>query len=377
MNKYQFLSFIAGIFLGLILLISAGKTISRINAFNEVIRFHDSLSPSTFFYPTARQMLQWSMQKVKTDKINVLLGGSSLLYGVGQPQGKTIADRLQDRLGNQFVVINLATKGGSIMGVGMIMAEKLISMGYPVIYVADMEPSIFGRVMGATSTEYFYWDAKYNRLMFDWEPRDKIELWSLENSPDSREKQLNAIFNLNVFFNEFWTFIGYKYIFTVFSNMSADKFWRPRKEFRDSETDPPVKPFFYQFERQIEIVKSMSTFNKNIEMKSLTWNDEVPDYLRKYTITVLCENNPALLQLMSVDEQKSRKILNEFAYQSIKNQGQNPVSPCNDFNAFDYIDRVHLSVSGADKISEILAASINLRVKELLFNNALKLPIAH
>ena len=173
------------------------------------------------------------------------------------------------------------------MGVGMIMAEKLISMGYPVIYVADMEPSIFGRVMGATSTEYFYWDAKYNRLMFDWEPRDKIELWSLENSPDSREKQLNAIFNLNGFFNEFWTFIGYKYIFTVFSNMSADKFWRPRKEFRDSETDPPVKPFFYQFERQIEIVKSMSTFNKNIEMKSLTWNDEAPDYLRKYTITVL------------------------------------------------------------------------------------------
>jgi hypothetical protein len=80
-------------------------------------RFHFFVSPDTDYYPTVRSVWNMVLGRADRNKTMVIVGGSSVLYGIGQTSSKSFADFLGRELGDRYVVINLAMRGGDVAGV--------------------------------------------------------------------------------------------------------------------------------------------------------------------------------------------------------------------------------------------------------------------
>ena len=364
-HKKRFIIFLTALILTFVFLIFLGHRTIKQNTFEGVLRFHDSISPSGDYFPTARQVWQYVIKKAKKDKINVIIGGSSVMYGLGQPQGVTIADKLQEKLGPNYLVINLATKGGSIMGQGLIFSMLLKELNYPVIYIADKEINLHGNPMGTSPTFYFHWDAKFNNMLRPWKPREEEEQKYL--SLKTLDIPLGQLLNKPLAFNEFWNTVGFRNFYTTFSILTPDHFWIPRNQVRDRENDPEVKPFFYMPEHQTRLVENMSKeFDPDSKLGLIrSWDQEAPQEIRPNLIVVLCENNPILLNLMPQKLQEERQNKVKEGFVALTQLGQNPIIACTGLLGNDYTDRVHLSISGAEKMTTILANQVVSRAKVL------------
>jgi len=364
-HKKRFIIFLIALMLTFVFLVFLGHRTIKRNTFEGVLRFHDSISPSGSYFPTARQVWQYVIKKAKKDKINVIIGGSSVMYGVGQPQGFTIADKLQEKLGPNYLVMNLATKGGLIMGQGLIFATLLKELNYPVIYIADKEISVPGNPMGSNPTFYFYWDAKFNDMLRPWKPREEEEYKYL--SFKTLDLPLGQLLNKPLAFNEFWNTVGFRNLQTTFSKLTPDHFWIPRNQVADREIDPEVKPFFYMPENQTRLVENLAKeFDPDSKITLIkSWDQEVPLEIRPNLIVVLCENNPILLNLMSQTLQENRQNKVKEGFVALTQLGQNPVIACTGLLGNDYTDGVHLAISGAEKMTTTLANQVVLRAKVL------------
>jgi hypothetical protein len=364
-HKKRFIVFLIALVLTFIFLIILSHRTIKENTFEGVQRFHDSISTGGDYFPTARQVWQYVIKRAKKDKINVIVGGSSVLYGVGQPQGVTIADKLQEKLGPNYLVMNLATKGGSIMGQGLIFAVLLKELNYPVIYIADKDITLYGNPMGTSPTFYFHWDAKFNNMLRPWKPREEEEKNYL--SLKTLNLPLGQLLNMPLAFNEFWNTVGFKYFYTTFSFLTPNQFWIPRNQVPDRENDPEVKPFFYMPEFQTRLVENMAKESDPNSKLSLvkSWDEEVPLEIRPNLIVVFCENNPFLLNLMPQALQEARLNKVKEGMAALAQLNQNPVIACTGLLGTDYTDRVHLSISGAEKMTTTLANQVVLLAKKL------------
>src|SRR5262245_15747812 len=91
-------SFISGGLVAFAICAMIGQHLSSSNIFRDFGRFHTRLSPESFFQPTASEVRALAHDLFDKSKVNVVVGGSSVFYGVGQPQGMTIADNLRREL---------------------------------------------------------------------------------------------------------------------------------------------------------------------------------------------------------------------------------------------------------------------------------------
>jgi hypothetical protein len=364
-HQKRLINFLIALILTLIILIFLGHRTIEKNTFEGVQRFHDSISPSGDYFPTARQLKQYVLQKAKKDKINLIIGGSSVMYGVGQPQGVTIADQLQEKLGPNYVVINLASKGGSIMGPGLIFAMLLKEIHYRVIYIADKDITLHGNPMGNSPTLYFHWDAKFNNMLKPWKPREEQE--KNDVSLKTLNLPLGQLLNQPLAFNEFWNTVGFHYFYTTFSILTPNHFWIPRSKVADREIDPQVKPFFYKPEHETRLIENMAKEPDPDSKLSLvkSWDQEVPSEIRPNLIVVLCENNPILHNLLNETLQEARLNKVKEGFFALAQLGQNPVIACSGLLGTDYTDRVHLAISGAEKMTSTLVSQIAIRAKAL------------
>src|SRR5262245_54229289 len=75
-----------------------GGQFSHTSIFRDFGRFHSRIAPDSFYLPTARQVRQLVDDVLDKSMINVMVGGSSVFYGVGQPAGLTLTDNLRREL---------------------------------------------------------------------------------------------------------------------------------------------------------------------------------------------------------------------------------------------------------------------------------------
>jgi hypothetical protein len=333
-----------------------GRHMSSENIFRDFGRFHMRLSPESFYQPTARQVHALALDVLDRTRINIVVGGSSVFYGVGQPKGLTIVDNLRRELGDDYRVINLAMRGGDVSGIAELTTEMLVREGFRVIYVADIAVGAEAWPIGSPPYQYFYWDARARGLLIDWPARD-----SAVNRPWYRDEILAAQLNSGLYFMELWNTIGYEHLFTVYSRLMPDHFWRPRRLVPDNEIDPPEE---LRYRNNAEELRIMSEIVRQVPSPD-QWRNvraalelAVPEPVRRSTVLAVCENSPWILDQASPQARLDRSAVREEMVAQIRMTGTMALSSCDGFDKDDYVDRVHLSIHGARGIAPRLAESI-------------------
>jgi len=340
-------------------------------------RFHPFISPESLFYPTLSSLENLALARWHRGQTLVIIGGNSVLNGVGQPEDRLWSLRLQELLGPDYVVVNLSFRGAFPSEAGALVAESLLRRDLPVLYVANTSP---GGVVRAFEGFYrhFFWAARARGLLHDWPVREKDLAFRLASLPaatrrEREEEMRSAALDRWLHFQAFWQHIAYRYGFTVWNRVTGTASWRPRDSFPDDEAAPPpvAQRFGPNLARELEIVRSV-TATLAVPAPDGTWaadaarlasaGDDIektfPPSLRPRMLMLLSQNSPYHRAQLSAPE-RARDDAVFAAYAALwREHGVASVIYGTDFAVEDFRDRTHLTPSGGDKLAALVAREI-------------------
>lgn len=341
-------------------------------------RFHQLISPDALYYPPYAMLETLALARWQPGKTLVIIGGNSILNGVGQPADEVWSLRLQELLGDSYVVVNLAFRAAYPSQGAALVAESLLLRGYPVIYVANTNPAAStGRAPGGASG-YFYWQSLHQGRLSRYPARDEsIRHWLAALPPEERraqsEESLGAWLDTRFRSQSLWHHIGYRHFFSVWSFVLPRDSFRPRARLADNE--PAAQPLSERFKNfipeEMAIVRGFSSTlvvsdsahgmlmeeGNRLRMIADIEAAMVPP-LRPRTLMLLNKNAPYYLDRLSPEE-RARDV---FVYAACARIWRNHGIACEiageDFTSADYIDRAHLSGEGGRKLARLVANRI-------------------
>src|SRR5204863_7293825 len=96
----------------------AGRLASRRNHVDQFQRYHAFTSPQTLYYPPARAVRALARSRLDPNKVVVVVGGNSIMQGFSQAPDEVWTRRLQEQLGDEYQVLNLALPGCTVVEFG-------------------------------------------------------------------------------------------------------------------------------------------------------------------------------------------------------------------------------------------------------------------
>jgi hypothetical protein len=210
-------------------------------------RFHPYIAPESLHYPTSTQVLALARSRLPADKVAVIVGGNSILYGVGQRNGLLWSKALQAELGDDYRVLNLAMRGASASEFGGTVAEVLGREGRKVIFITIANYGAPGSPDG-NLYQYFYWDACSRGLLPRWQPREAL----IERTDRQRDREKVAELRRRTQFNSYcgfcdlWNAVAYQRLSTVWTALVAEHPFRPRKRWGYEDPGPAI-PFAVRY----------------------------------------------------------------------------------------------------------------------------------
>jgi hypothetical protein len=152
---------LAGLVLGLALMAWLGRRAARTDYHPNFTRFSRAISPEANYYPTVGEMAAIVRARCKPDQVLVIVGGNSVLHGVWQPAEVMWTRKLQERLGEKFVVINFAFRGATPTDGGAVVAEVLRDEFPRQIYIANEKAATALFPIGAEVYRPIFWQAYF------------------------------------------------------------------------------------------------------------------------------------------------------------------------------------------------------------------------
>src|SRR2546421_7177941 len=229
--------------LGLLILSWAGGEVQTSRIAREFVRFHQSINVETDYFPTARQVrtiIEQSRQA--TPKVFVIVGGSSVLHGSGQPADLVWTRFLQEELGPDYQVINFAQRSGSAADFGNIAAELLLLQSRPVIFVGDASIVNYALPLQISFYRHIIFDAWHRGYLLPWPPRDRLLSEAAWRGPkELRAPALGSILDAALNFNDLWNFVGYEFANSNWNWLLNSTSFEPRSRFQD--IGPTVEQF--------------------------------------------------------------------------------------------------------------------------------------
>jgi hypothetical protein len=297
-------------------------------------RFHPALTPEWQHYPTASQVLALARAELPPDKVAVIVGGNSILHGVGQRAGHVWTQALQAALGDDYRVLNLGMRGASAAEFGGAVAEALTREGRKVLLVTLTNYGGAGAPDGAFY-EYFYWDAWYKGLLLPHPAREEA-LRQILTDPRLRDAaryfELRRQMRLNSYcrFNDLWNGVAYDWLSTVWCPAVMHHVLRPRKRCHDPHTTP-LPPFEARYPPAIapavvqrirgwlQVGRKMLPYRDGGAEIDLERSDLVsqlracfPEGCRPRTLVLVPHENPYYLGLLAPAEQAlSRRLVRD------------------------------------------------------------------
>jgi hypothetical protein len=377
-SKVRARVFFLGALLAFIGCTIGGQLIKPSDIFRDFHRFHQGIEPVSSFYPTISELKNIVTSRVSPGQTLVIIGGNSVLNGVGQPVTKLWSARLQELLGKQFCVINLAFPGGEPFDGSYFLAEALRKQYPKLIFVSTANPGQIGLPCGSLPYRHFYWQAFYSGvLMTDADRGAEVERL-LKKDPDD-EIRLGACLNHIFAVSELWNAVNMRWFSTVWSQLSESPQFGPfcaRKHLTDN--CQPLLPVKYryllhqeQFESDMKTLRSISEplfekkANHSWQPNKAFWSNfqheastVIPAAMRKRILMVLLPNSPYFVKRLSNDEQARQSLGFSESCKQWETAGFHSIEAGKDFCEEDYVDRLHLAPSGGSKLANQVAAEI-------------------
>jgi hypothetical protein len=362
--------FLFGFVMGLGLLSLLGSMLTPPDLPKRFARFHMLVSAETGFFPTPHQVRSIVDADSHPGVIYVIVGGTSVLHGVGQHESLIWTRALQERLGTKYKVINFAQRAGRLNDFGNIAAEYLIQKIAPVIYVADG----VGDGFAISYDESFYARSEFQAwlrgYLLPWQPRDSI-FWHAFWSPNSKlwPIAIGALLDVAFNFYDLWNYISYEYGGLIWDKLLAGQSFGRRSILHDPDLMPEqYEPLRYQddFEQAMRIVRSQIISSETRGRALDLVGTVIPPRLRAVTLAVIDLDSPFYRDRLSAEEQKAYVDRVRERASNLAGLGfAETVTPSMNFTAKDYVDRIHLSVYGGQKLAAALAPRIEQLASKL------------
>jgi hypothetical protein len=375
-------SVLAGVAIGLILLSIAGRLIVKRDWHKEYFRLHTMQAPDSQYEPTIEEMQAIVRARCRADQVLVIVGGNSILVGVGQPESDLWTRHLQAKLGNRYAVFNFALRGASPTDGGAILAESLRHEFPKQIYIANAPPMKAADAIGGDSYRIFLYDAYYKGLLLPWDPRD-TDLRLRANRPADKSQyfeietaaKLDACFRFRNLWN-WWTMTKVSTFGTERMPTLPKSFW-PRNRFKDEEPDYDSLPFRQRFtpetvKADLNITQQVSAvfYFKSPDGKwapNQPAHDEFrrfarrafPDELKKRTLILISLCSPFYTNQLPPDIKLRDELAVRDTIRIWQELGYDAVPYGNLFAADDFGDRSHLTKRGGKKLADITAAKVS------------------
>jgi len=383
---------ILGFAVGLICLAWLGRSAARHDWHKQFTRFHPMIAPDSMYEPSVDEMCAVVRARCRTDQILVIVGGNSILFGVGQPADRQWTRHLQTLLGPHYAVINLAFRGSSANEGGAVVAEALRNEFPHQIYIANAAVLQALSPIGGNDYRFMLLDAYYKGMLLAYPPRDAAlrELWKQSGDrPAVREEILNARFDAYLYFHDFWNRWSYTRFFTfptALAPESPQSYW-PRRRFPDAENDYLQTPIEIRFSG--EYTKADLLITRKATEPFYTWGadgkwEPVPsahaafnDYIRQGFPQAVRARTLILIGRNSsfYTRQLDSKIIerDDLAYKDCVDAwiaaGYESLQYGKDFRPEDYGDRSHLTSLGGAKLALIVAPKVKTMARKLGYLN--------
>jgi hypothetical protein len=343
--------------------------------------------------------------QVRPDQILVIVGGNSVLRGVGQPAGHIWSQALQKNLGPGYGVVNFAFNGSAITDAASVAAEAL-RREYPrQIYIANAGPAQPPPPDGTGFYRFVFWEAYYKGLLVD-DPRRAAAIVEHNQSPDIqnpadgsaplRELKAREWLDHLFYFQDLWNLITYKYVNTVWGYYmpGTTDFLRPRKFYRDPEPDTSAYPMDVRYiPANLEIeLNNVRGFSEYVYMSldasghyqtrkgpsgrwmpyAPTWDNftggikmAMPEELKKRTLILLSRSSPYYLQRLTGEERERDDLAYVQSVATWRAAGYDAMDYGKGFTAEEYGDRTHVTMQGGAKLAILVADKIRAMAKNL------------
>ena len=358
------LPFFVGVLVGLAALSFAGAHVHSTEWTRQFTRFHRLISPEANYFPTVRQIEQ-IIDDGPQDKVFVIVGGTSVFYGVGQPDQTMWTRQLQSDLGERFRVINFAQRAGRSNETGDIAAEILLQRGARVIYAADGMPAEF--VIPYEPAIYKHatvqaWEGGY---LIPWKPRDDLLRLRIGLKPDTFQSvQLEMMFDRVLNFNDLWNYFVFQLANLNWTPFLLNHMFAARANYHDDEaTLEAAHPYAGPDDVSARITRDWIVRQDDPHWPYIvkSTEDMIPPQLRRITIATIHLSSPRILRLLSPEDRSafvatSRKHAAELKRVDFAETAISGV----DYTETDYVDRIYMSVSGGNKLAAMLAPKVVL-----------------
>ncbi len=381
-------------FVGMCLL---GRVVARQDYHDNFTRFTPWMAPDTKYYPTVNEMISIVRHQVKPGQILVIVGGNSVLLGVGQPPAHVWTQSLQRSLGDRYCVINLAFRGAHPTNCGAVVAEALRDEFPRQIYIGNIAPGQLTSPQGSTLYRTTNMDALYKGMLIDDPVRDaEIRAFNADPAyagqefavPELRIREwLDSIF----FFQDFWNFVAFTQANTVWGEYLpgaagfADpfQFLSPRNAYSDPEPDFLQMPLSSRFlastiDIELKNVRDVSQFafrkgaDGKWEPSAPMWDGFMkniagafPQQLKKRTLILLGYNSPFYLSRLAADEQERNDLCFRQAAKAWEDGGYKALVYGRNYTLDDYGDRTHMTWHGGQKLARAVAVKVRDMAGEL------------
>jgi hypothetical protein len=330
-------------------------------------------------------------------QILVIVGGNSVLRGVGQPENRIWTRALQENLGPGYCVVNFAFNGSGITDAASVVAEGLRHEYPREIYLANSAPTQPPAPDGTGQYRFVFWEAYYKGLLIADPVRAAAiaksnEASIIQNPPGEtglREMKVREWLDSLFYFQDFWNLVTYRYVNTVwgFYMPGTTDFLRPRRYYPDPEPDTSLYPMDVRYlpgnlAVEMGIVRGFTQFifmsldaNGRAQMRkdpsgkwppyAPVWDYfnggirvAMPDELKKRTLILLSRSSPYYLQRLTPDERERDDLAYTETVAGWKAAGYEAMDYGKDYTAEEFGDRTHVTWQGGAKLAPLVADKI-------------------
>jgi hypothetical protein len=383
------LALLLGVATGLAFLSWEGRQLGRVDWHTDFTRFHPMISPEALYEPTVDEMCAIVRARCRPDQVLVIVGGNSILLGVGQPADRMWTRRLQDELGAGYAVVNLAMRGALPNDAGALVAETLRKEFPRQIYIANQSAFPSAGPIGSETYRFVLYDAYFKGYLLPWKPRTGA-LSALSRSLDyhkytQADLEIGGVLDSWFYFHNLWNWWSFTHHFTFATPMmphDPEAHW-PRDKFEDVENDFDAIPFESRFTPQVVAAdldltrRATETFYK--ESADGTWTrnriayriflvgarDEFPDPVKSRTLILIGRNSPYYTSQVGPEIRARDELAIGDTVSGLKRLKYEAMAYGLDFSPEDYGDRSHLTSSGGAKLAAAVAPQIRAMAEKL------------